>query len=177
MNTVTAAVVAGAWTIDPGHSEVSFTVRHLMTKVRGHFEHFSGTVTTGERLAETTAQAVIDLTSVNTNSADRDAHLRSGDFFDVEHYGEMTFSSTTFDGSKATGDLTIKGITRAVELDVEFLGIESDPWGGRRIGFEATGQISRKEFGVEFNIPLDGGRVLVGDSVAITLEVQAVLQA
>ena len=175
MNTA-VDIVAGTWTIDPGHSEVSFTVRHLMTKVRGRFERFIGTVETGERLADTTAHAVIELGSINTNSADRDAHLRSGDFFDVEHHDEMTFRSTSFDGSKATGELTIKGVTKTVELDVDFLGIESDPWGGRRIGFEATTQISRKEFGVDFNVPLDGGKLLVGDSVAITLEIQAVLQ-
>ncbi len=88
----------------------------------------------------------------------------------------MTFTSTSFDGATATGDLTIKGVTRPVELDVEFLGIDTDPWGGRRIGFEASTEINRKDFGVDFNIPLDGGKLLVGDKVSITLSIQAVLQ-
>jgi len=170
------AVTAGTWTIDPTHSEVGFTVRHLMTKVRGQFEKFEGTVTTGADLAETKAEAVIDLNSVNTRDEQRDGHLRSGDFFDVENSGPMTFTSKSFDGSTATGDLTIKGVTRPVELDVEFLGIDTDPWGGRRIGFEASAEISRKDFGVDFNIPLDGGKLLVGDKVSITLSIQGVLQ-
>ncbi len=169
-------LTAGTWTIDPTHSEVGFTVRHLMTKVRGQFEKFEGTVTTGADLAETKAEAVIDLNSVNTRDEQRDGHLRSGDFFDVENSGPMTFTSTSFDGATATGDLTIKGVTRPVELDVEFLGIDTDPWGGRRIGFEASTEINRKDFGVDFNIPLDGGKLLVGDKVSITLSIQAVLQ-
>src|SRR6266540_1238069 len=159
-------LTAGTWTIDPTHSEVGFTVRHLMTKVRGQFEKFEGTVTTGADLAETKAEAVIDLNSVNTRDEQRDGHLRSGDFFDVENSGPMTFTSTSFDGATATGDLTIKGVTRPVELDVEFLGIDTDPWGGRRIGFEASTEINRKDFGVDFNIPLDGGKLLVGDKVS-----------
>jgi polyisoprenoid-binding protein YceI len=89
----------------------------------------------------------------------------------------MTFSSLSFNGDKATGDLTIKGVTRQVELDVDFLGVETDPWGGQRIGFEATAEINRKDFGIDFNIPLDGGKLLVGDKVAINLEIQAVLSA
>jgi polyisoprenoid-binding protein YceI len=170
-------LIAGTWTIDPSHSEVGFTVRHLMSKVRGQFEKFEGTVTTGAALADTTAQASIELNSINTRDAQRDGHLRSADFFDVENNGPMTFVSTGFDGTKASGELTIKGVTKPVELDVEYFGIETDPWGGQRIGFEATTEISRKEFGVDFNIPLDGGKFLVGDAVNITLEIQAVLQA
>lgn len=170
-------LIAGTWTIDPSHSEVGFTVRHLMSKVRGQFEKFEGTLTTGASLADTSTQATIDLNSINTRDAQRDGHLRSADFFDVENSGPMTFTSTGFDGKKASGELTIKGVTKPVELDVEYFGIETDPWGGQRIGFEATTEISRKEFGVDFNIPLDGGKLLVGDAVNITLEIQAVLQA
>src|SRR5438874_1467258 len=118
----TTGLVAGTWTIDPSHSEVGFTVRHLMTKVRGLFESFEGTVTTGATLADTQAQATVDLNSVDTRDAQRDGHLRSADFFDVENSGPMTFVSSSFDGSTATGELTIKGVTRTVELDVEFLG-------------------------------------------------------
>ena len=170
-------LIAGTWTIDPSHSEVGFTVRHLMSKVRGQFEKFEGTLTTGSAVADTAASATIDLNSINTRDEQRDGHLRSADFFDVENAGPMTFSSVSFNGSSATGDLSIKGVTRPVELDVEFLGIETDPWGGQRIGFEATTEINRKDFGIDFNIPLDGGKVLVGDKVQINLSIQAVLQA
>lgn len=166
-------LVAGTWTIDPSHSEVGFTVRHLMTKVRGQFESFSGTLTTGTDLAQTTAEATIDLNSINTRDAQRDGHLRSKDFFDVENSGPMTFRSTSFDGSTAKGELTIKGVTQEVELDVEFLGLDTDPYGNTKIGFEATTEINRKDFGVDFNIPLDGGKLLIGDKVSITLSIQA----
>jgi polyisoprenoid-binding protein YceI len=169
-------LVAGIWTIDPSHSEVGFTVRHLMTKVRGQFESFEGKVTTGETLADTTAEASIDLNSVNTRDAQRDGHLRSGDFFDVANNGPMTFTTTSFDGTSATGVLTIKGVSNPVELDVEFLGIEKDAYGKTRIGFEASTEINRKDFGVDFDIPLDGGKLLVGHKVNITHTIQAVLQ-
>jgi polyisoprenoid-binding protein YceI len=169
-------IVAGTWTIDPSHSEVGFTVRHLMSKVRGQFETFEGTLTTGETVEETRASATIDLNSVNTRDEQRDAHLRSKDFFGVEEHGPMTFTTTSFDGSTATGELTIKGVTRPVDLDVEFLGVDKDPWGGTRIGFEAGTEINRKDWDVDFNIPLDGGKVLIGDKVKITLAVEAVLQ-
>ena len=167
--------VAGTWTIDPSHSEVGFTVRHLVSKVRGQFEKFEGTLTTGETLEETRANASVDLNSVNTRDAGRDGHLRSADFFDVENHGRMTFVTTSFDGQTATGELTLKGVTRTVELDVEFLGIGGDPWGGTRAGFEATTEINRKDFGVNFNGIVDGGKVLVGDKVQIHLAIEAVL--
>lgn len=168
-------VVAGVWTIDPSHSEVGFTVRHLMTKVRGQFENFEGTITTGAALADTKAEATIDLNSINTRDAQRDGHLRSGDFFDTANSGPMTFSSVSFDGATAKGNLTIKGVTREVELDVEFLGTEVDPYGNTKIGFDAITEISRKDFGVDFNIPLDGGKLLIGDKVSISLSIQAAL--
>ena len=178
MTTVTdTAIIAGTWTIDPSHSEVGFTVRHLMSKVRGQFETFEGTLTTGATLADTAATASIDLNSVNTRDAQRDGHLRSADFFDVANHGAMTFRSTSFNGSTATGELTIKGVTRRVELDVEFLGTDVDPYGNQKIGFEATAEISRKDFGVDFNVPLDGGKLLVGDKVSIVLSIQAALNA
>ncbi len=168
-------VVPGTWTIDPSHSEVGFTVRHLMSKVRGQFTSFEGTLTSGDSLESTRATATIDLNSIDTRDGQRDGHLRSADFFDVENSGQMTFTTTSFDGTTATGDLTIKGVTRPVELDVEFLGAGQDPWGGRRVGFEATAEISRKDFGIDFNVPLDGGKVLIGDKVSIHLAVEAVL--
>ncbi len=153
---------------------MGFTVRHLMSKVRGQFEKFEGKLVTGDSLDDTRATATIDLNSVNTRDEQRDGHLRSADFFDVEKFGQMTFSTTSFDGTTAVGDLTIKGVTKPVELDVEFLGIGQDPWGGQRLGFEATAVITRKDWGVDFNVPLDGGRVLVGDKVTIHLAVEAV---
>ena len=168
-------LVAGTWAIDPSHSEVGFTVRHLMSKVRGQFTRFEGTLTTGTSLAETRAEATIDLNSVDTRDEKRDAHLRSADFFDIENSGPMTFKATDFDGTTASGELTIKGVTRAVELDVEFLGLGLDPWGNQRLGFEASTVINRQDFGVTFNIPLDGGKVMVGDKVNIHLAVEAVL--
>ena len=168
-------LVAGTWAIDPSHSEVGFTVRHLMSKVRGQFTKFEGTMTTGASLAETRAEATIDLNSVDTRDEKRDAHLRSADFFDVESSGPMTFKATDFDGNTATGELTVKGVTRSVELDVEFLGLGLDPWGNQRLGFEANTVINRQDFGVTFNIPLDGGKVMVGDKVNIHVAVEAVL--
>lgn len=176
-STISNDVIAGTWTIDPSHSEVGFTVRHLMTKVRGQFEKFEGKISTGDTLADTKAEATIDLNSVNTRDEQRDGHLRSADFFDTENSGPMTFSSLSFDGTSAKGNLTIKGVTNEVELDVEFLGIDNDPWGNRKIGFEATTEINRKDFGVDFNIPLDGGKLLVGDKVSITLSIQAAFDA
>ena len=173
----TLGVQAGTWNIDPSHSEIGFTARHLMSKVRGLFEKFEGQIVTGE---QPSATATVDLNSINTRDENRDAHLRSGDFFDVENSGPMTFSSTKVEqggaGLLVSGDLTIKGVTKPVTLDVEYLGTETDPWGGTRAGFEGTTQISRKAWGVDFNIPMDGGRLLVGDKIDITVAVQAVLQ-
>ncbi len=167
-------VTPGSWTIDASHSEVGFTVRHLMSKVRGQFTKFEGSLTTGDSVESARATATIDLNSIDTRDEQRDGHLRSADFFDVENSGQMTFTTTSFDGTTATGELTIKGITKPVELDVEFLGAGQDPWGNARLGFEATAVISRKDWGVDFNIPLDGGKVLIGDKVNIHLAVEAV---
>jgi polyisoprenoid-binding protein YceI len=173
----TTDVPTGTWSIDPSHSEVGFTARHLMSKVRGLFEKFEGQIVTGERPSAT---ASIDLNSINTRDDNRDTHLRSADFFDVENHGPMTFVSTNVEnggkGLLVTGDLTIKGVTKPVTLDVEFLGTETDPWGGTRAGFEGTTEISRKEWGVDFNIPMDGGRLLIGDKIDVTIAVEAVLE-
>lgn len=174
--TAATQVPVGTWAIDPSHSEIGFTVRHLMSKVRGQFTTFEGTITTTDEISGFRAEATIDLNSVDTRDKNRDDHLRSKDFFDVESHGPMTFTTSSFDGSTAVGDLTIKGVTLPVELDVELLGVDQDPWGNTKIGFEATTEISRKAFGVDFQIPLDGGKVLVGDKVSITLSVQAALQ-
>jgi polyisoprenoid-binding protein YceI len=167
----------GTWNIDAGHSEIGFVARHLMSKVRGRFEKFEGRLVTGDAPSAT---ATIDLHSINTNEPNRDAHLRSGDFFDVENSGPMTFVSTKVEqggnGLLVTGDLSLKGVTKPVTLDVEYFGVETDPWGGTRIGFEGLATISRKEWGVDFNVPMDGGRLLVGDKIEISVSVEAVLE-
>lgn len=173
--TQSVQIPAGTWTIDSSHSEVGFTVRHLMTKVRGQFESFEGSLTTTDEVGGFRAEASIDLNSINTRDANRDGHLRSADFFDVENHGPMTFATTFFDGTTATGELTIKGVTRPVELDVDFLGVDRDAYGNTVIGYEATTELSRKAFGVDFNVPLDGGKVLVGDKVSVVLSIQAAL--
>jgi polyisoprenoid-binding protein YceI len=176
-STLSAALPAGTWHIDAAHSEVAFTARHLMSKVRGRFETFEGSIVTGDAPSAT---ATIDLHSINTNEPNRDAHLRSGDFFDVENSGPMTFTSTeVVEGGKGllvSGDLSLKGVTRPVTLDVEYFGAETDPWGGSRIGFEGTTSISRKDWGIDFNVPMDGGRLLVGDKIEILVAVEAVLE-
>ncbi|MGI8953719.1 MAG: YceI family protein [Nocardioidaceae bacterium] len=166
-------ITAGTWTIDPSHTEVGFSVRHLMGKVRGKFEEFEGTIVTSADPDTSSATATIQLASINTGTADRDNHLRSSDFFSVEEHPVMAFAST---GVKQTGDdsyvilgdLTIKGVTRTTELDVD---------GGTRIGLEATTQISRKDYGIDFNIPVQGDKVMIGDKITVTIGAEAVLQS
>jgi polyisoprenoid-binding protein YceI len=177
----TPVLAPGTWVIDPSHSEVSFTVRHLMvSKVRGAFGRFSGIITTGDDHTQAGVEASIDLTSVDTRDEKRDAHLRSPDFFHVERHPEMTYRSTRIrpsgDRFIVEGELTLRGVTRPVELILEVNGVASDPWGGTRAGFSARGEINRRDFGLEFNIPLQGGGFVVGDNVSINLEVEAVLQ-
>ena len=174
-------IPAGTWTIDPSHSEVGFSVRHLMvSKVKGNFETFSGTIVIGEDPLASSVTAEVDLNSINTRDAQRDGHLRSADFFEVETHPTLTFASTSVRPSGSdfvvTGDLTIKGTTKSVELALEFNGVHPDPWGGTRAGFSAETEISRKDFGVDFEIPMDGGGVVVGDKIKVVLEVEAVLQ-
>ncbi len=171
---------AGGYTIDPAHSEVTFTVRHLMSKVRGSFTDFSGDLSITDDLGLSSAKASIQTASVDTRNADRDAHLRSAEIFDVERFPSMRFTSTGVraeDGRHLLdGELTVRDVTRPVTLEVEFNGSGTDPWGGTRAGFTAATQISRKDFGVEFNVPLQGEKVLLGDKVDIQLEIQAILK-
>ena len=173
-------LAAGSYTIDPAHSEVTFSIRHLMSKVRGSFTDFSGNLTVAEDLALSAATADILLASVDTRNAERDAHLRSAEIFDVARYPSMSFASTGVraDGGRylVDGELTIKDVTRPVTLEVEFNGTGTDPWGGTRAGFTAATQISRRDFGVEFNVPLQGDKVLLGDKVDVQLEIQAILK-
>ena len=181
MSTATA-ITTGTWNLDPTHTEIGFTVRHLMSKVRGKFETFEGSLTTAEDITDSSVTVSVDLSSINTGTADRDNHLRSSDFFDVETHPKMTFATTgvvqkSDEAYVVQGELTIKGVTKPLELAVDFLGEGKDPWGGTRVGVEATGEISRKEFGIDFNIPLDGDKVMIGDKITITINAEYVLQA
>ena len=177
-----AAIPTGTYTIDPSHSEVSFTVRHAgIAKVRGVFSEFSGDVVVAENLALSAARAEIVASSVQTGDKNRDNHLRGGDFFNVETRPTWTFTSNAVkhdgDDLVLVGDLTINGITKPVELDVEYNGAATDPFGNQRVGFSAVTEVSRKEFGLTWNAALETGGVLVGDKAKIALEVSAVKQA
>jgi len=174
--------LTGTWAIDPVHSDVSFSVRHMMvSKVKGRFGSFSGAIVTAANPAESSVTAEIDLNSIDTNNAQRDNHIRSADFFEVEKNPTMTFTSTSVqaDGDEflVIGDLSLKGITKSVTLKVELNGIAPDAYGGTRAGFSATTEISRKEFGVDIDMPMDGGGVVIGDKISIALEIEAVLNA
>ncbi len=169
----------GTWNIDPSHSTVSFVARHLViTKVRGTFGEVSGAVVIADDKLSSTVEATIAMASVTTGDEGRDEHLKSADFFDVETYPTMTFLSTGIRGDGAdyvlTGTLTIKGVAKTVELDLEFEGVSPDPWGGTRVGFSATGEINRRDFGLDFDVKLDTGGALVSEKIKIELEVQAV---
>ncbi len=174
-------ITPGTWTADPTHTEIGFSVRHIMSKVRGKFETFESTLTTTEDLSGSSVDVEVDLSSVNTGTPDRDTHLRSGDFFNVESTPKMSFRSTAVlvkgdNELVVNGDLTIKDVTKPLELTVEVLGEGGDPWGGTRLGIEATGEISRKAFGIDFNVPLEGDKVMIGDKIAITINAEYVLQ-
>ena len=168
----------GTWNIDKSHSAVEFSVRHLgLTNVRGRFDSFDGAITVGDTLADTKVNAVIELSSINTNSADRDAHLKGTDFFGVETHVDMVFESTGIEGSgeeyKLHGNLTMRGITKPITLDVEFGGVEASPFDQKpRAGFSAEGSLSRKDYGIDFNVPLGGDKLMVGDKVKINLELE-----
>jgi polyisoprenoid-binding protein YceI len=173
--------VAGTWVIDPVHSEVGFSVRHLMvSKVRGRFEKFEGEIVTRDDILETSATLTVELNSINTGNADRDNDLRSANYFEVDKYPTMTYRVLDLraDGDRyvADGELTVRDITNPVALDVEFNGISRDPWGGTRAGLSATGEINRKDFGITFEMPMEGGGLVVGDKIKIDLEIEAVLQ-
>jgi polyisoprenoid-binding protein YceI len=164
---------AGTWTVDPSHSELGFVARHLMvTKVRGAFKEFEGSVKVGDDLADSQVSAVAQLASVDTGSADRDTHLRSADFFDVENNPTMSFTSTEVSADSLKGDLTIKGITKPVEFDLEFNGLATDPWGNQKAGFEASTEINRKDWDLGWNVALEGGGVLVSEKIKLNLDIQ-----
>ncbi len=166
--------------IDKAHSEVIFQIRHLVTKVRGRFDDFEGSIQLHEEKPElSSVEFTIKAASIDTNEKDRDTHLRSADFFDVEKFPELRFRSTRIERIEAaryrvTGELTIRDVSREVSLDVEYGGRAKDPWGNERVGFVAKTALDRKEFGLGWNQVLEAGGVLVGDRVELELEVQAV---
>jgi polyisoprenoid-binding protein YceI len=175
--------VAGTWDIDPVHSEVAFTIRHMaVSKVRGRFDKFEGVLVTGEDPLSSTVTATIDATSINTNNEQRDGHIKSADFFAVETHPHLTFTSTgiTDEGGELSlhGDLTIRGVTRPVTFSLEINGFGPDPTGGTRAGFSATAEINRQDFGVTWSATVPGvpGALVVSDKVSINLEIEAVLQ-
>ncbi len=174
--------IAGTWTIDAVHSEVGFSVRHMMvSKVRGKFTEFSGTFVTGDKPEQSSVAATVALTSIDTGNTDRDNHVRSADFFNVETNKDMAFTSTGIrsDGGDyiLDGNLTLKGVTKPVSLELELGGFGPDAYGGTRAGFTATGEIKRSDFGVDFNAVLETGGVVLSDKVAIHLEIEGVLKA
>jgi polyisoprenoid-binding protein YceI len=173
-------LASGTWTADPSHTTVGFVVRHLgLSKVRGRFDGVTAQLVLGDDLASSSVRAEIEMGTVRTGNADRDAHLASSDFFNAEVNPTMTFRSTsiTSNGDEYTmiGDLTINGVTRRVELDVEFFGTSVFPMDqSTRAGFSATGSISRKDFGINFNAPVGADKVMISDKVALELDVQLV---
>ncbi|HEX4830441.1 MAG TPA: YceI family protein [Trebonia sp.] len=176
--------VAGTWEIDPVHSEVSFTVRHMaVSKVRGRFDKFAGTFVTAEDPLASTVNVTVDANSINTNNEQRDGHVRSADFFEVENHPTWTFVSTGIkpdgDDYLLEGDLTIRGITKPATFKLEFGGIGPDAYGGTRAGFTASTEITRKDYGVSFNGPIPGlpGHTILSEKVGVNLEIEAVLQA
>jgi len=176
----TTATAVRTFSIDKSHSDVAFQVRHLLTKVRGRFTDFTGTVVFDE--AQPDASSVtfsINATSIDTASADRDVHLRSGDFFAVDQHPTITFTSTKVTKKSAgqfdvEGTLTIRGTAKTITLPVSYLGAATDPWGNARVGFETEITINRKDFGLNWNAALEAGGFLVGDEVKISISAQAI---
>ncbi|HLS44473.1 MAG TPA: YceI family protein [Ornithinicoccus sp.] len=176
--TVFNSLQPGVYTVDPTHTEIGFTARHMMVaKVRGTFHEFNAEVVVGQTLAESTVTAEVQMNSVDTRNEDRDQHLRTSDFFDIENHPTMTFRSTEITETSMSGDLTIKGITRPVTFDLEFNGVSPDPWGGTRAGFEATTEVHRKDWDLTWNVAVEGGGVLVSEKIKLHLDVELVAPA
>jgi polyisoprenoid-binding protein YceI len=184
MSTTATATTAGTtWTIDPAHSQVEFAVRHLMiSTVRGRFAGVKGTVVADEgNLANAQVDVTIDVHTIDTREAQRDAHLKSADFFDAEKFPVLTFKSARVtdikgDRFKLVGDLTMHGVTREVTLDVTSEGRGKDPWGGERAGYSAVARVNRSDFGLTWNQVLETGGIAVGDEIKISLDLELVRQ-
>jgi polyisoprenoid-binding protein YceI len=172
--------LAGTWRIDPVHSDVAFTVRHMMvSKLRGHFTRLEGEVVTAADPLASTVTATIDLSSIDTNNAQRDDDLRSANFLEIETHPTMTYRSTGIrhseDGFDVDGELTLHGVSRQVPLTLDVNGFTRDPFGNTRAGFSATTELDRRDFGITSNIPMDGGGVVVGEKIQIFIEIETVL--
>jgi len=177
----TEVPAAGTYAIDASHSQAGFVVRHLMvSKVRGAFTGVSGTVTVAEDVTDSTVAVEIDPATIDTRDAGRDEHLRTADFLDAEQFPTITYASTGLrrdgGGWVLDGDLTIKGVSHPVSLDVEFLGAAGDPWGGTRLGFSAKGELDREDWGLNWNQALETGGVLVGKKVTLEIEAELIQQ-
>ncbi len=178
---LTETPVAGIWDIDPSHTTVEFIGRHLVfTKVRGRFTDVAGHVTISEDPTASSVEVTLNSSSVNTGHDDRDGHLKSADFFDVENHPVITFKSTKveWNGNEGTvtGDLTVKGVSKPITLHTEFSGVVTDPWGGTRAVFSAKGEVNREDWGLTWNMPLDKGGVLVSKNIDFEIETEIVLQ-
>lgn len=165
----------GTWNIDPTHSTVGFSVKHMMvSKVKGKFSDFAGAITVADEIEQSAVTATIQAASVDTGNEQRDGHLRSADFFNADNHQAIEFASASVkaDGGDwvVSGDLTINGVTKPVDLEAELGGVSPD---GKVAGFEAETEISREDFGITFNIPMDGGGVVIGDKIKITLDIEA----
>ncbi len=173
---------AGTYVLDQGHTTIEFVGRHLMiTKVRGRFTDFDGTLVVGDSPEQSSVEVTINAASVDSSDEKRDGHLRSPDFLDIDNYPTITFRSTKVDidkdgTAKVTGDLTVKDVTRPVTLDVDFDGAQVDPWGGQRLGFSAHTEIDREDWGLTWNVALETGGVLVGKKIRLEFNVEAVKQ-
>jgi polyisoprenoid-binding protein YceI len=174
-----SSLTPGTWTVDASHSTIGFVARHLMVaKVRGRFNEFEGAITVAENPLQSTVEATVQIGSVETNDPGRNGHLLSPDFFDVAQHPTMRLTTT---GIEADGDdyllhtlLTIKGVTLPVDFELEFEGVSTDPWGSTRVGFSAEAEVNRKDWGLEWNVALETGGVLVGEKVKIQLEIEAI---
>jgi len=180
---IAAAIPTGTWTVDPAHSKVGFAVKQMgIATVRGEFKDFSGTLQIADDLSSAKAYGTVKAGSVDTNEPQRDAHLRSPDFFDADTYPELAFESTNIeaideDTFRITGNLTLHGVTNEIVLSAEVHGTDVDPYGNEKVGLEITGQLSRGEFGMKFNQALGSGNMLVADKVKLALDISAAKQA
>jgi polyisoprenoid-binding protein YceI len=181
MNATTQGLAGTKWSIDAAHSNVEFAVKHMMlATVKGRFAGVAGTVEfDGEELASARVEVAIEVASIDTRAEQRDAHLRSPDFFDAEAYPQMTFRSRGMEAAGAdrylvTGDLEIRGVSREIALTASFEGHGQDPWGGTRMAFHATGKLDRREYGLTWNQALEAGGILVGDEVKLSIDVELV---
>jgi polyisoprenoid-binding protein YceI len=179
----TTLIPTGTWSVDPAHSKVSFAVKHMgIATVRGEFTEFEGTLEIGSDLSSAKAFGTVKAHSVNTNEPQRDEHLRSADFFDAAQYPELRFESTQIEALddeefRITGQLTIHGVTNEIVLHADVQGTDVDPWGNDRVGLEVTGQLSRGDYGMQFNQVLGSGNMLVADKVKLSLDISAVKQS